>query len=42
LKDEFEKLSLFSQKDISIGYSFKKILPENWNEKWEKDFSLVK
>ena len=42
LKDEFEKLSLFSQKDISISYSLKKILPENWNEKWEKDFSPVK
>jgi len=41
-KDEFERLSLFKKKNVSIIWTSKKILPQNWNTSWEKNLNPIR
>lgn len=41
-KNEFERLSMFSKEDVLIKWTQKSILPQNWNEKWERGFIPIK
>ena len=41
-KYEFERLSLFSKKDVFIKWTQKSIPPQNWNQKWERGYSPIK